>query len=176
MVSSDTAFLLRAAEAAFDLGRDGFHITAIDIPSRKITCADTGQSAKQPAYEQGEPPVPGRQGRREYDWQPAVDAPPWMNMAWLLEDMATWIPQLAEDQVTLTGFSAPTANWCDVRVRTREGNYQIRIKLADRRQTLDFPGMYLRDLFAEARHLQYLVPSASSDARDAQVVDLRDVL
>ncbi|MFD9908764.1 hypothetical protein [Streptomyces sp. NPDC059063] len=176
MVSPDTAFLLHASEAAFEWGQDGFRITAVDLSSREITLADTGEPAGPPAYEQGEPPVPGREGRRAYDWQPAVHAPHWMNLAWLLEDMATWVPQLAEEQVTLTGIAAPVADWCDVLTHTRDGSFRVRIKLAQRDELLDFPGMYLRDLFAEARHLRHLAPSASSHAGDARLVDLRDVL
>ncbi|MFD5098257.1 hypothetical protein [Streptomyces albidochromogenes] len=102
MAGPDSEFLTRASEAAFELGADGFRMSAMTITSRHIAFTYTGITPDPSLYTEGEPPpVPGREGRREYDWQPASDAPAWMNMAWLLEDLATWIQFLAEEHVTL---------------------------------------------------------------------------
>ncbi|WP_409236543.1 hypothetical protein [Streptomyces sp. PA5.6] len=116
--------------------------------------------------------MPGRAGRREHDWQPAVDAPAWMTMAWLLEDMATWLTPLAEDHISVLGFESPSQDWCDVRLLAGQDRYRVRIRLAHRRALLDFPAMYLRDLFTEGRQRAYLSGEGGDEER---VVDLRDV-
>ncbi|MFF1419838.1 hypothetical protein [Streptomyces sp. NPDC058280] len=175
MASPDSEFLTRASEAAFELGADGYRVSVITVLSRQIAFIDTGTDTTPgpPLYAQGEPLVPGREGRRVYDWQPATEAPSWMLMAWLLEDLATWIDPLAGEHVTLTGVEAPVPHWCDVLVRADDTAYRVRIALADRDELLDFPGMYLRDLFAEGRQHQYLTPGPD---QGIPVVDLRGVL
>ncbi|OEJ23189.1 hypothetical protein BGM19_36380 [Streptomyces agglomeratus] len=175
MASPDSEFLTRVSEAAFELGTDGFRVTAMTIKSRQIGFTDTGTTPDPPLYMQGEPPpVPGRQGRREYDWQPATHAPAWMNMAWLLEDLATWIQPLADEHVTLLGIEAPLPHWCDILLRDGDTAYRVRVALADRSEPLDFPGMYLRDMLTEGRHRDHLTPTDSED--ETPLVDLRTVL
>ncbi|MBT2510764.1 hypothetical protein J7I98_34075 [Streptomyces sp. ISL-98] len=174
MASPDSEFLTRASEAAFELGADGYRLSTVTIKSRHIAFTDTGIAPDPPLYAEGEPPpVPGREGRREYDWQPATDAPAWMNMAWLLEDLAAWIVALANEHVTLVGAESPHPHWCDVLVRDGDTAYRVRIALAGRRDPLDFPGMYLRDLFAEGRHRDHLAPAPEEGT---PLVDLRTVL
>ncbi|MBH1937263.1 hypothetical protein I5Q34_23840 [Streptomyces sp. AV19] len=174
MAGPDSRFLTRASEAAFDLGADGYRVSELRISSRQLAFTDTGVAGEPPLYAGGEPPpVPGREGRREYDWQPATEAPSWMQMAWLLEDMATWIEPLADEQVTLIGVESPLPDWCDVLVRHGDTAYRVRIALADRTEPLDFPGMYLRDMFAEGRHRKYVAPGTE---QGMPVADLRGVL
>ncbi|MFF1717152.1 hypothetical protein [Streptomyces sp. NPDC058268] len=173
MASPDSEFFTRASEAAFDLGLDGFRVSAIAVQPRQVTFTATDGPVDPPVYAEGEPPVPGRAGRREHDWQPAANAPSWMNMAWLLEDMATWITPLAQDHVLMLGIQSASHDWCDVLLRDSEDRYRVRIGLARRRELLDFPGMYLRDMFAEGRQHQYLSPEVQ---QDEQVVDLRNIL
>lgn len=172
MASPDSEFLSRSSEVAFDLGLDGFQVSAIAVQPRQVTFTATDGPVSPPSYREGEPSVPGRAGRREHDWQPAVDAPAWMVMAWLLEDMATWITPLAEDHIFVLGFEAPSQDWCDVLLLDGDVRYRVRIRLAHRRELLDFPGMYLRDMFSEGRQHAYISSEAGSKE---QVVDLRDV-
>ncbi|MFD8970643.1 hypothetical protein ACFV0C_37600 [Streptomyces sp. NPDC059568] len=148
-------------------------MSTLTVASRQLAFTDTGVAPGPPRYADGAPPVPGRAGRREYDWQPAVEAPSWMQLAWLLEDLATWIDPLAEEHVTLIGVESSVAHWCDVLVRDGDTEYRVRIALADREDLLDFPGIYLRDLFAEGRQRRYLV---AEPREEMAVVDLRGVL
>lgn len=172
MASPDSEFLSRSSEVSFDLGLDGFRVSAIEMRSRQVTFTATDGPVAPPSYLEGEPPVPGRVGRREHDWQPAVDAPAWMVMAWLLEDMSTWITPLAEDHTLVLGFEAPSQDWCDVLLLNGDDRYRVRIRLAHRHELLDFPGMYLRDMFSEGRQRAYISPESGPNE---QVVDLRDV-
>ncbi|MER5257917.1 hypothetical protein [Streptomyces sp. NPDC002855] len=173
MASPDSEFLTRASEAAFDLAQEGFRVSAIAVQPRQVSFTATDGPVAPPAYAEGEPPVPGRAGRREHDWQPAAHAPSWMNMAWLLEDMATWITPLAEDHILTIGFQSTSQDWCDVLLLDGEAPYRVRIGLAHRHELLDFPGMYLRDMFAEGRQHNYLSPEVQ---QHEQVVDLRNIL
>ncbi|MEU0332817.1 hypothetical protein [Streptomyces sp. NPDC006193] len=169
MTDPDSEFLTHASEVAFDLGRDRFRVTALTLRSRTIAFTEISGPSQPPVYFEGEPPGTGREARRTYDWQPAADAPSWMNMAWLLEDLAAWVGQMAEDRITLVGIEAPEPDWCDVLVLDGDSRYRVRIALADRDEVLDFPGMYLREMFAEGRYRSYLT-------EDRSVVDLRGVL
>ncbi|MDX3696967.1 hypothetical protein PV726_43375 [Streptomyces europaeiscabiei] len=173
MAISDSEFLAHASEVAFELGIDHFRVSALTIRSREITFTETDGPAQPPIYAEREPPQPGREGRRKYDWQPAIAAPSWMNLAWLLEDLATWVQQMADDHITLVGLEAPEPAWCDLLVLDGDSAYRARIALACRREVLDFPGMYLRDLFAEGHYRAYLTPGL---AEKLPVVDLRTVL
>jgi hypothetical protein len=175
MASPSSAFLTRASENVFELGRDGYRLSALTVGECRLTLIDTGTAGDPPVYADGEPPVPGREGRREYDWQPAPTAPSWMHMAWLLEDLATWVDPLFEEGVTLDGIDAPHAQHCDVLVRHEDTAYRVRIALTGRRDQLDFPGMYLRDMFTEGRHHAHLA-AAAADPGGAALVDLRGVL
>jgi hypothetical protein len=158
---------------AFDLGRDRFRLRALDIPSRRIEFTETERPLPPPVYDQGEPPDTSREGRRTYDWQPAADAPAWMNLAWLLDDLAVWVGQMAEDHITLQGVDAPLPDRCDVLLLDGDTRCRARIALSGREEPLDHPGMFLRDLFAEGRSRRYLTEDAGEDRR---VVDLRGVL
>ncbi|MFD9460908.1 hypothetical protein [Streptomyces sp. NPDC060027] len=169
MAEPDGEFLTHASEVAFDLGSDRLRVTALTLRSRSIECTEIGGPSEPPVYAEGEPPGTGREARRTYDWQPAADAPSWMNMAWLLEDLAAWVDPMAEDGITLLGLEAPEPDWCDVLVLDGDSRLRVRIALAGRRDVLDFPGMFLRDLFAEGRSRAHLT-------EDRSVVDLRDVL
>ncbi|MBW8735954.1 MAG: hypothetical protein JF621_02060 [Streptomyces turgidiscabies] len=173
MAALDSEFLTHAAEAAFDLGRSRFRVSALAIATRRIEFTETDGPSAPPVYEEGEPPDSGPEGRRTYDWQPAADAPAWMNMAWLLDDLAAWVDAMAEDHITVTGIDAPEADYCDVLVLDGDSRYRVRIALAGRKSVLDFPGMYLRELFAEGRHRPYLT---THPTWDRPVVDLRAVL
>ncbi|WNZ09442.1 hypothetical protein [Streptomyces sp. 11x1] len=173
MAAPDSEFLTHASEVAFELGLDRFRISALTIRSRQITFTETDGPSQAPLYADGEPPQPGRAGRREYDWQPGLAAPSWMNVAWLLEDLATWVQQMADDHITVVGLEAPEPDWCDVLILDGDTTYRVRIAVASRREVLDFPGMYLRDLFAEGRYRAYLTPGL---AGELPVVDLRTVL
>lgn len=173
MATPDSEFLTHASEVAFELGLDRFRISTLTVRSRQITFTETDGPAQPPLYADGEPPQPGRAGRREYDWQPAVAAPSWMNTAWLLEDLATWVQPLADDHITVDGLEAPEPDWCDVLLGYGDSAYRVRIAVAGRNQVLDFPGMYLRDLFTEGRHRAQLTPGP---AGEVPVVDLRTVL
>ncbi|MEV6319246.1 hypothetical protein [Streptomyces sp. NPDC051776] len=173
MASPDSTFLTRASESVFDLGLDGFRLGALTLQGRRLAVIDTGAAGDPPCYADGPPPVPGREGRREHDWQPAADAPAWMQMAWLLEDLATWVHPLAEEHITLTGIEAPESQWCDVLLRDGDTAYRVRILLTGRDEPLDFPGMYLRDMFTEGRHRDHLM---AEEPGDLPVVDLRSVL
>ncbi|MFI1438659.1 hypothetical protein [Streptomyces fructofermentans] len=173
MATPDSEFLTHASEVAFELGPDRFRISALTIGSRQITFTETDGPPQPPLYADGEPPQPGRAGRREHDWQPAIDAPPWMTLAWLLEDLATWIRQMADDHITVIGLEAPEPDWCDLLIRDGDSIHRVRIAVAGRRDVLDFPGMYLRDLFAEGRYRDHLSPGLSGAL---PVVDLRTVL
>ncbi|MFJ4439749.1 hypothetical protein [Streptomyces sp. NPDC088923] len=166
---ADSAFLTHASEVAFDLGEDRFRLTALRIRPRSVAFTETEGPAQPPVYREGAPPGTGREARRTYDWQPAAGAPAWMNMAWLLDDLAAWVGQMAEDHVTVTGVEAPTPGWCDVLIRDGDTPYRARITLAERIEILDFPAMYLRDLFTEGRHRDHL-------SEDGSLVDLRGVL
>ncbi|MET8556297.1 hypothetical protein ABZV64_15225 [Streptomyces sp. NPDC004959] len=165
----DGEFLTHAAEVAFDLGGDRFRLTALRMRSRAVEFTETGGPAEPPVYREGAPPGTGREARRVYDWQPAAGAPSWMNMAWLLDDLAAWAGQMAADDVALAGVEAPEPHWCDVLVRDGDTPYRARLTLADRDEVLDYPGMYLRELFAEGRHRDHLTENGS-------LVDLRGVL
>ncbi|GGX10414.1 hypothetical protein GCM10010297_35000 [Streptomyces malachitofuscus] len=169
----DSEFLTHASEVAFDLGCDRFRVTGLTVQSRQITFCEIDGASEPPVYAEGEPPETGREGRRTYDWQPAAGAPSWMNMAWLLEDLAAWVGQMAEDRITVIGLEAPEADWCDVLVLDGDSRYRVRIALANRRDPLDFPGIYLRDMFAEGRYRTYLAPGL---VQGLPLVDLRDVL
>ncbi|MEU4686838.1 hypothetical protein [Streptomyces xinghaiensis] len=173
MVTRDSEFLTHASEAAFELGLDRFRLSSLTIPSRQMVFMESDGPPEPPVYAEGEPPVPGREGRRVHDWQPAADAPSWMNMAWLLDDLASWIAPMAEEHITVTGLEAPTPEWCDVLVADGDTRLRVRIALAHRREPLDFPGMYLRDMFTEGRYRTYLAPGL---AEDRPVVDLRAIL
>ncbi|NBE55921.1 hypothetical protein [Streptomyces boluensis] len=174
MAGPDSLFLGRCAEAAFTLGLDGFLVSTLSVPARSITFRASEQPAPPPVYEQGEPPVPGPAGRRTDDWQPAADAPLWMNTAWLLDDLAASITPLAEDQVQALGLEAPPgADWCDLSVRDGDSLLRVRIQLAGRREPLEFPGMFLRELFTEGRYRDHL---AAEPDRGVPVVDLRGTL
>ncbi|WP_432159732.1 hypothetical protein [Streptomyces sp. NRRL F-5630] len=104
----DSEFLTHAAEVAFDLGGDRFRLTALRMRSRAVEFTETGGPAEPPVCRKGAPPGTGREARRVYDWQPAAGAPSWMNMAWLLDDLAAWAGQMAEDDVALAGVEAPS--------------------------------------------------------------------
>ncbi|MFJ5773585.1 hypothetical protein [Streptomyces sp. NPDC093094] len=173
MTAGDSEFLSHASEVAFDLGRDRLRLRALDIPSRRIEFAETAQPLPPPAYEHGEPPDTGREGRRTHDWQPAADAPAWMNLAWLLDDLAAWAGQMAEDRVVVQGLDAPHPDRCDLLLLDGDTRYRVRIALAGREELLDHPGMFLRDLFAEGRARAHLVRDAGEDRA---LVDLRAVL
>jgi hypothetical protein len=173
VATPDSEFLTHASEVAFELGLDRFRISALTIRSRQITFTETDGPSQPPLYAEGEPPQPGREGRRKYDWQPAIAAPSWMHLAWLLEDLATWVQQMADDYITVVGIEAPEPDWCDVLILDGDSAYRARIALTGRREVLDFPGMYLRDLFAEGRHRAYLTPHLSGEL---PVVDLRTIL
>lgn len=173
MADHDSVFLIRASEAAFDLGSDGYLLTSATIATRQLAFTDTGTSPEPPRYADGAPPVPGREGRREHDWQPAADAPGWMQLAWLLEDLATWAEPLAEEDITLAGLESPVPDRCDVLLRDGDTAYRVRIGLTGRNVLLDFPGMYLRDLFTEGRHHARLT---HDPAHPTPVVDLRGLL
>jgi hypothetical protein len=168
-LDSDSKFLTHASEVAFDLGRDSFRVAALTLRSRTIEFMQTSGPPEPPVYFEGEPPGTDREARRKYDWQPAADAPPWMNMAWLLEDLASWIGPMADDRISIVGIEAPEPYWCDVLVLDGDSRYRVRISLANRRDILDFPGMYLRDMFAEGRYRKYLAGNRS-------LVDLRGTL
>ncbi|MFG2196141.1 hypothetical protein [Streptomyces sp. NPDC048639] len=172
MASPDSIFLTRTSESVFDLGLDGYRLSALDITGRSLTMIDTGTAGDPPQYADGPPPVPGREGRRKHDWQPAPAAPSWMQMAWLLEDLATWAESMAEEHVTLTGIDAPQPQWCDILLRDGDA-YRVRIALTGRDEPLDFPGMYLRDLVTEGRHRDHLTTDETSDV---PVVDMRRIL
>ncbi|MGW3917385.1 hypothetical protein ACWEBX_38820 [Streptomyces sp. NPDC005070] len=169
MADQDSEFLTHAAEVAFDLGLDRFRVTKLTLRSRAIEFTEVGGPSEPPVYFGGEPPGTGREARRTYDWQPGADAPAWMNMAWLLDDLAAWVDQMAVDRITLIGIEAPEPHSCDVLVLDGDSRYHVRLALADRRDVLDFPGMYLREMFAEGRYRAYLL-------EDQPVVDLRGVL
>lgn len=173
VATPDSEFLTHASEVAFDLGLGRFRISALTIQSRQITLTETDGPAQPPLYADGEPPQPGRAGRREHDWQPATAAPSWMNLSWLLEDLATWVQPMADDHITVVGLEAPEPDWCDVLLLDGDSTYRVRIALAGRREVLDFPGMYLRDLFTEGRYRAHLTPGL---AGELPVVDLRTVL
>ncbi|NEA44558.1 hypothetical protein [Streptomyces sp. SID11385] len=166
---ADSAFLTHASEAAFDLGEDRFRLTTLRIHPRSVAFTETEGPAQPPVYREGPPPGTGREARRTYDWQPAAAAPAWMNMAWLLDDLAAWVGQMAEDHVVLAGVESPEPDWCDVLVRDGDTPYRARLALAARDEVLDYPGMYLRELFAEGRHRDHL-------AENGTLVDLRGVL
>ncbi|MFF4904049.1 hypothetical protein ACFY2T_04235 [Streptomyces sp. NPDC001260] len=91
MTDGDSEYLTHASEVVFDLGRDRFRLTALSLQSRTIAFTETSGPSEPPAHFEGEPPGTGREARRTYDWQPAADAPSWMNMAWLLDDLAAWV-------------------------------------------------------------------------------------
>ncbi|MFF3614858.1 hypothetical protein [Streptomyces sp. NPDC002580] len=165
----DSEFLTRVSEVAFDLGQDRFRLTSLGLRSRTMEFSEVVGPSEPPVYFEGEPPGTGREARRVYDWQPAADAPSWMNMAWLLDDLAAWVDQMAGDGITLVGLEAPEPHWCDVLVLDGDTRCRVRMALADRRDVLDFPGMYLREMFAEGRYDAYLT-------EDRSVVDLRGVL
>ncbi|MFE1440028.1 hypothetical protein [Streptomyces sp. NPDC058739] len=173
MAAGDSEFLSHASEVAFDLGRDRFRLRALDIAARRIEFAQTEEPLPPPVYEQGEPPATDRRGRRRYDWQPAADAPAWMNLAWLLDDLAAWIGVMAEDHITVQGLDAPEPGHCDVLLLDGDTRLRARVALTARTEPLDHPGMFLRDLFAEGRSRGYLVRDAGEDG---WVVDLRGVL
>ncbi|GAA2251695.1 hypothetical protein GCM10010232_44730 [Streptomyces amakusaensis] len=169
----ESMFLAHASEVAFDAGLDRFRVSSLTLGSRRLGLTEADGPPQPPVYRDGEPPVPGREGRRAYDWQPAADAPSWMNMAWLLEDLAVWVHQMADDRITVTGVEAPEPDWCDVLVLDGDSRYRARLRLAGRDEPLDFPGMYLRDLFAEGRWRDRLVPGRVGGV---PVVDLRDTV
>ncbi|MER6916876.1 hypothetical protein ABT354_34970 [Streptomyces sp. NPDC000594] len=173
MRRSDSEFLIRAAENAFELGERGHRVTLVEIPSQRVTAVDTGCPPEPPVYIQGEPFLPGTEGRRGFDWTPAPEAPSWMQLAWLLKDLGEWLSMLAEAQVTVEGLESPLADWCDVRVRDGDTRLRVRIALSGRTDALDFPGMYLHDLFREGRSQAHLVPGRAPADR---LMDLRDVL
>ncbi|MGW3667430.1 hypothetical protein [Streptomyces sp. NPDC005141] len=169
MADQDSEFLTHAAEVTFDLGLDSFRVTKLTLGSRAIEFTEVSGESEPPVYLEGEPPGEGREARRMYDWQPAASAPAWMNMAWLLDDLASWVDQMADDHITLIGIEAPESHWCDVLLLDGDSRYRVRMTLADRREILDFPGMYLREMFIEGRYRAYLVEGQP-------VVDLRAVL
>ncbi|GGZ30467.1 hypothetical protein [Streptomyces poonensis] len=173
MIGTDGEFLSHVSEVVFDLGMDRLRLTNLDVASRRMTVALIPGPFQPPLYAEGEPPDTSRQGRRTYDWQPAVHAPAWMTMAWLLEDIAAFSGQMADDHIAVTGLEAPTSQICDLLVRDGDSHYRVRIALADREQLLDNPGMFLHEVFAEGRYRNYLrTPSGA----DTAIVDLRDVL
>jgi hypothetical protein len=96
-----------------------------------------------------------------------------MNLAWLLDDLAVWVGQMAEDHITLQGVDAPLPDRCDVLLLDGDTRCRARIALSGREEPLDHPGMFLRDLFAEGRSRRYLTEDAGEDRR---VVDVRGVL
>ncbi|MEU8794568.1 hypothetical protein [Streptomyces sp. NPDC048643] len=165
----DSKFLTHASEAAFDLGRDSFRVTTLKLRPRTIEFTQTSGPPAPPLYFEGEPPATDREARRIYDWQPAADAPAWMNMAWLLDDLASWVGPMADDRISIVGIEASEPDWCDVLVLDGDSSYRVRISLANRREILDFPGMYLRDMFAEGRYRTYLT-------QDPSLIDLRNIL
>ncbi|MGW6457393.1 hypothetical protein ACWF94_15970 [Streptomyces sp. NPDC055078] len=169
MTSPESEFLGRIADAAFDLGAGGLRLSAVSVKDRRVSFADTGRTPGPPLFHGGEPPSTDRAGRREYDWQPAPGAPAHLQMAWLLADLSEWVVPMAEKQIAVTGVEAPEAAWCELGIRDGDTAYRVRIALTDRTEPLDFPGMYLLELFAEGRHREYLSAGES-------VVDLRGVL
>lgn len=58
-------------------------------------------------------------------------------------------------------------------VRDGDTAYRVRIALAGREEPLDFPSMYLRDMFAEGRHREHVAPEPT---QGMPVVDLLGVL
>ncbi|GAA1544873.1 hypothetical protein GCM10009730_62450 [Streptomyces albidochromogenes] len=48
MASPDSEFLTRASEAAFELGADGFRMSAVTITSRQIAFIDMGTASSWP--------------------------------------------------------------------------------------------------------------------------------
>ncbi|MGX9921663.1 hypothetical protein ACWIG4_17615 [Streptomyces sp. NPDC002248] len=166
---ADSAFLTHASEVAFDLGEDRFRLTTLRIRPRRVEFTEVDGPARPPVHREGPPPGTGREARRTYDWQPAAAAPSWRNMAWLLDDLAAWVGQMAEDHVVLAGVESPEPDWCDVLVRDGDTPYRARLALAARDEVLDYPGMYLRELFAEGRHRDHLTENGT-------LVDLRGVL
>ncbi|MFI2029001.1 hypothetical protein [Streptomyces buecherae] len=168
---TSTPFLARAAEAAMNMGADGYRLLHLDIPTRRLTFTDTGTVPEPGVFPHGSPQqVADRAWRAHHDWQPAPESPPYLQMAWLLDDMSTWLADLSEIQVTVDGLAAPEPDWCDVLIRDGDTRLQARVQLADRSEPLDFPGMYLRDLFAEGRASHYIADGSP------KVVDLRAVL
>ncbi|GLF94891.1 hypothetical protein [Streptomyces yaizuensis] len=174
MATADSAFLTHAAEVVFDLGLDRFRLTALTVPTRRIAFAELPGPARPPVYQAGGPPASAApEGRRPPDWRPAADAPAWLHLAWLLDDLAAWTVALAEERITVTGLEAPRPEWCDLLLRDGDTSCRARITLADRATTLDFPGMYLCELLAEGRYRDQLVPAPGTGR---PLIDLRGVL
>ncbi|WEV27980.1 hypothetical protein OYE22_24515 [Streptomyces sp. 71268] len=168
---TSTPFLARAAEAAMTMGGDGYRLLHLDIPTRRLTFADTGAAPAPGIFLHGSPrQAADRAWRADHDWQPAPKSPPHLQLAWLLDDMSTWLADLSEIQVTVDGLDAPVPDWCDVLLRDGDTRLRARVQLANRNEPLDFPGMYLRDLFAEGRASDYVADEFP------HVVDLRTVL
>lgn len=171
-VEADTAFLIHVSDTAFELGPHGFHLIAVTMRPRQFTCADTGVKPAPPAYVSGPPPE-SHQQRRAVFWQPAPEAPPYLHLAWLVNEIATELSALAEEAITVFGIDSPTTSWAELRAAFRDTSYRVRIGLAGRDEPLDFPGMYLREMFTAGRHRRYL---ATGTAAETPLIDLRGVL
>lgn len=173
MIGTDGEFVSHVSEVVFDLGIDHLRLAGLDVSSRRMTIELIPGPLQPPLYAEGEPPDTSRQGRRTYDWQPAIGAPAWMTMAWLLEDVAAFSSLMADAHIAVTGLEAPTSGTCDLLVRDGDSHYRVRIALANREQLLDNPGMFLYELFAEGRYRDYL---HTPPGADTPIVDLSDVL
>ncbi|MEV7864749.1 hypothetical protein AB0P17_01275 [Streptomyces sp. NPDC088124] len=166
MASPESEFLERTADVVFELGPDGFRLTTLSLKDRTFSFHDSGHVPGPASYVQGAPPATTREGRREYDWQPAADAPAYLHLAWLLAELSEWETAMTEKHVTIVRVECPDPGTCDLLLLDGDTTYRVRVALAQRKKPLDFPGMYLLELFAEGRHRQYLAGPVTVDLRE----------
>jgi hypothetical protein len=112
--------------------------------------------------------------RREYYWLPAADAPAYVQLAWLLAELANGLPELIETGVRPLGLTATDAH-ADLRVRYPGLGgpvYRLRIGLGGRSTPMEFPAIFIAELFQGGRQERWLDRTEAGEP----LVDLRGVL
>ncbi|PZH15343.1 hypothetical protein C1I97_08405 [Streptomyces sp. NTH33] len=152
------------ASLAFRLGPEGMELQWVDLSSRRFTFgAPDRPESRLPFYAVG--PVPDDDvARADWDFMPLAPSPPWTHLVWLVQQLATQLDFLSSHGVRLTEIAAPSRVWADVVVEHGGARWRARVPLERRRESIEYPGMVLGEMFAEGRHRGLAEGDLISDA------------
>jgi hypothetical protein len=176
--------LTRVSDAVVDMAPYFLRLSVVGIePAREVAFVEVSGEPVPPPYDPAKSfplalipetgDFPSHELRRQSFWQPGAAAPSYLHLAWLLEDLGQATAELADAGVTVARIDSPSAEYVDVTFTSdcppRSGTHRIRFRLEDRAGPLEFPAMYVRDLFASGDHDRLRVSGEG-------VIDLRDIL
>ncbi|NDU74530.1 hypothetical protein GWI34_18105 [Actinomadura sp. DSM 109109] len=140
------------------------------VPAGATTPADLFPQASFP----DDASVDDPEERRRAYWQPAPEAPGGFQVAWLLDGFAEDIGGFTAARLRLERMTVSPAGHADIAVRWEEGPGRactFRVLIENRTEPLDFPALYIRDIF-EGRHPRWDAGAAGLPP----FVDLRSLL